>query len=172
MPIQRAVEGTQSVGLAIQNTTGQARSLAASPDMHPVSLNTTVTPQSLPSVSRLAQTPDSQRVSGSRLATPYGQTLGLQPLWNLGVTGTGVGVAVIDTGIDGALPDFASSDGRHSRVVVSAVDNPKAVNGADGYGHGTGGAGIIAGLTALRFRIPTAAPRSAGATPGPRRAVG
>jgi subtilisin family serine protease len=99
-------------------------------------------------------------------------TLGLQPLWNLGVAGTGVGVAVIDTGIDEALPDFASSDDRHSRVVVSAVDNPKAVNATDGYGHGTDVAGIIAGLTALRFRIPTAAPHSAGATPGPRQAVG
>jgi serine protease AprX len=88
---------------------------------------------------------NSQLVSGSQLRTTYDQSLGLQPLWNSGVTGTGVGVAVIDTGIDGALPDFTSSDGRHSRVIVSAVDNQQAANATDSYGHGTDVAGIIAG---------------------------
>jgi serine protease AprX len=56
-----------------------------------------------------------------------------------------VGVAVIDTGIDGALPDFASANDGHSRVIVSAVDNPHATTADDGYGHGTDVAGIIAG---------------------------
>ena len=54
-------------------------------------------------------------------------------------------MAVIDTGIDGALPDFASADGKHSRVIVSAVDNPNATTATDSYGHGTDVAGIIAG---------------------------
>lgn len=131
-------------GLAIRTTAEQARALAGNPDVHAVSLNTTVTPQSL-TPGRLPMMPGSQGVSGDQLQTTYAKTLGVTPLWKFGVTGTGVGVAVIDTGIDGALPDFSSAGGSHSRVIVSAVDNPQATTAADGYGHGTDVAGIIAG---------------------------
>ena len=61
-------------------------------------------------------------------------------------TGKGVGVAVVDTGIAGELPDF-----RHgafdstSRVVASAVTNPCATDATDNFGHGTHVAGLIAG---------------------------
>lgn len=58
--------------------------------------------------------------------------------------GQGVGVAVIDTGIAGDLPDFQDDDGQ-SRVVASAVVDPGATNAGDGYGHGTAVAGMIAG---------------------------
>jgi len=51
---------------------------------------------------------------------------------------------VIDTGLDGRLPDFAAADGS-SRVVASAVTNPDATTALDTYGHGTHVAGIIAG---------------------------
>ena len=67
------------------------------------------------------------------------------PLWKFGITGTGVGVAVVDTGVDGSLPDFASKDHGHSRVVASAVANTDATTATDSYGHGTDVAGIIAG---------------------------
>jgi serine protease AprX len=130
-------------GLAVQSTAAQARALATNPDVHAVSLNTTVTPQSLPAGGHLPMMPGSQGISGDQLQTTYNQTLGVTPLWKFGVTGTGVGVAVIDTGIDGALPDFSANG--HSRVIVSAVDNPQAANAEDGYGHGTDVAGIIAG---------------------------
>jgi serine protease AprX len=132
-------------GLAVQTTAVQARALAASADVHAVSLNTTVTPQSLPAGGRLPMMPGSQSVSSDQLQTTYGQTLGVTPLWRFGVTGTGVGVAVIDTGIDGSLPDFSSAGGSHSRVIVSAIDNAHATSATDGYGHGTDVAGIIAG---------------------------
>jgi serine protease AprX len=59
-------------------------------------------------------------------------------------TGAGVGVAVIDTGIDGTHPDFSGSNGT-SRIVASAVTNPDATNATDTFGHGTHVAGIIAG---------------------------
>ena len=59
-------------------------------------------------------------------------------------TGTGVGVAVIDTGIDGTLPDFTDAAGE-SRIVASVVTNPDAHTAQDTYGHGTHVAGIIAG---------------------------
>ena len=66
--------------------------------------------------------------------------------WDKGVTGSGVGVAVVDTGIAGGLPDFrrSSSDSR-SRVIASVVVNPNARNAGDAYGHGTHVAGLIAG---------------------------
>jgi serine protease AprX len=132
-------------GLAIRATAAQARSLASNPDVHAVSLNGTVTTQSMPFGQRLPVFHGGQSVSSAQLQTTYDQTLGVTDLWKYGVTGTGVGVAVIDTGIDGALPDFASADGKDSRVIVSAVDNPNATTATDSYGHGTDVAGIIAG---------------------------
>ena len=78
-----------------------------------------------------------------RLATSYPRSVSAQSVWS-SATGAGVGVAVIDTGIDGRLPDFRGADGR-SRVIGSAVTNPDASTALDGYGHGTHVAGIIAG---------------------------
>ncbi len=132
-------------GLAVRLTAAAASALARNPDVHAVSLNGTVTPQSLPSGGPLPAFPGSVSVAGDQVQTTYARTLGLQPLWKFGVTGTGVGVAVIDTGVNGALSDFASVDGKHSRVIVSAVDNTRASTANDGYGHGTDVAGIIAG---------------------------
>jgi len=65
--------------------------------------------------------------------------------WNE-ATGRGIGVAVVDTGIAGEMPDFRKrGDSRESRVVASAVTNPCAVDATDNYGHGTHVAGLIAG---------------------------
>jgi serine protease AprX len=126
-------------GLALSLTAAQARSLAANPDVHAVSLNTTVKSESLPFHMM------GQGLSTSQLQTTYDQTLGVLPMWQFGVTGSGVGVAVIDTGVDGQLPDFASKDHSSSRVVASAVANADATTATDSYGHGTDVAGIIAG---------------------------
>lgn len=59
------------------------------------------------------------------------------------VAGRGVGVAVLDTGIAGDLPDFVTAG--KSRVIASAVTNPCARNADDQVGHGTHVAGLIAG---------------------------
>jgi serine protease AprX len=79
------------------------------------------------------------------------------------LTGRGVGVAVIDTGVDGALPDFQVSRYNHrSRVSTSVVVNPDATDADDHYGHGTHVAGIIAGDSTnrrgLRHRYVGVAP--------------
>jgi subtilisin family serine protease len=58
-------------------------------------------------------------------------------------SGRGVGVAVLDTGIAGDLPDFVTAG--KSRVIASAVTNPCARNANDQVGHGTHVAGLIAG---------------------------
>jgi serine protease AprX len=114
----------------------RARWLAASPGVHSVSLNSVVKSQSLlPIPSWLL----------NNLQNTYNQTLNLVPAYTHGYTGAGIGVAVIDTGVDGALPDFQSSNGTGSRVVETAVTDPNATSASDLYGHGTDVAGIIAG---------------------------
>jgi serine protease AprX len=77
------------------------------------------------------------------LATSYPGSVLAPQAWET-ATGSGVGVAVIDTGIDGTLPDFTDAKG-DSRIVASVVTNPNATTARDTYGHGTHVAGIIAG---------------------------
>src|SRR3954452_15732339 len=85
-------------------------------------------------------------VDPSRLATSYPGSVRADKAWAMGDTGKGVGVAVIDTGIAGNLPDFqVSRSDSTSRVVASAVVNPGATRAGDSYGHGTHVAGLIAG---------------------------
>jgi serine protease AprX len=65
--------------------------------------------------------------------------------WGLGLDGTGVGVAVIDSGIH-VVADLNGNSGKGSRVVASF----DTIGGGpdDQYGHGTHVAGIIAGNAA------------------------
>jgi serine protease AprX len=84
-----------------------------------------------------------EAVDVSKLATAYPAAVRAPKAWPA-ATGQGVGVAVIDTGVDGGLPDFQGSDGA-SRVVASVVTDPDATTANDTYGHGTHVAGIIAG---------------------------
>jgi serine protease AprX len=122
--------------LAVKLTAERARWLASNPDVHSVSLNTVVKSQSLlPIASSLT----------NNLQTTYDSTLNVLSAWRAGYTGAGVGVAVIDTGIDGDLPDFQSRTGSGSRVVEAAITDPNATTPNDLYGHGTDVAGIIAG---------------------------
>jgi serine protease AprX len=84
-----------------------------------------------------------QACDANGLATAYPGSVSAPTAWRA-ATGKDVGVAVIDTGIDGRLPDFSAADGT-TRVVASAVTNPDATTALDTYGHGTHVAGIIAG---------------------------
>lgn len=84
--------------------------------------------------------------SATNLGTNYDAAIQAPQAWSMGASGTGVGVAVVDTGIAGGLPDFQVSPGNPaSRVIASAVVNPDASGPGDTYGHGTHVAGIIAG---------------------------
>lgn len=86
--------------------------------------------------------------------TSFLQSTRTQKLWNdtnPAGGGNGVGVAVIDTGISGGLPDFrTSSTDPSSRVIASVVTNPDATTEDDTFGHGTHVAGLIAGNGSLR----------------------
>jgi serine protease AprX len=91
----------------------------------------------------------------ANLATTFPWSTGAPTSWYYNATGAGVGVAVIDSGVDGNLPDFNTYSGYGgtgnpgapptSRVVETAVANPGASDATDPIGHGTMVAGIIAG---------------------------
>jgi serine protease AprX len=122
-------------GFSARLTAGAARRLAASPLVHAVSLNATL---------KQSDYSDSG-LSPWALNTTFNQSVRAPRLWRH-TTGNGIGVAVIDTGISGALPDFRNSQSdASSRVVASAVIDPTATSADDSYGHGTAVAGLIAG---------------------------
>jgi serine protease AprX len=120
-------------GLSARLAAGAARRLASSPLVHAVSLNAAIRDTTL------------SNPTPWTLATSFDQSTGASRLWYR-TTGAGIGVAVIDTGIDGDLPDFQTAQGSStSRVVASAVIDPNTTTAEDTYGHGTAVAGLVAG---------------------------
>jgi serine protease AprX len=113
-----------------------AAELAHRPEIRAISPNGAIEPKAM----------------GDGLATNYNHSIQAPHLWNnYRGTGRGVGVAVVDTGIAGDLPDFrVSATDKRSRVIGSAVVNPDATTADDTYGHGTHVAGIIAGDSTAR----------------------
>jgi serine protease AprX len=129
-------------GLAVRMRAGAAERLAVRAGVRAVSLNAPVEPQT---------------ITSRNLVPTYPASMGAKDSWGVyGVTGKGVGVAVIDTGIAGDLVDFrTSATDPTSRVVQTAVTNPYATDAKDGYGHGTHVAGIIAGNSTTRTTTST-----------------
>src|SRR5271157_4794842 len=85
--------------------------------------------------------------------------------WSAGWTGTGVGVAVIDSGVDPSSgADLSSSNGA-GRVVYSTSLVPLNLSVLDAYGHGTHVAGIIAGNGASSMAGNTSTPIYKGVAP-------
>jgi serine protease AprX len=84
-------------------------------------------------------------ITSANLLTTYPFDLGAPEAWsgsaswdNSRLTGSKVSVAVIDSGIDATHPDLAGH-------VVAVNVNANTATAADGYGHGTHVAGVIAG---------------------------
>ncbi len=117
-------------GLAADMSAAEARTLNGKAGVKAVSPNSPVKPTG---------------IDAWNLQTSYPFAANAPSAWNYsGATGRGVGVAVIDTGIAGDLPDFKGTDGR-SRVIATATTNPAATTARDLMGHGTHVAGILAG---------------------------
>lgn len=98
------------------------------------------------SLQTLAANPRVAYISPNRKTSSFlditTQTVKANELWTSGWDGSGVGIAVIDSGV--ALKrDLATADGTRSRVVFSESFVP-GEDASDQYGHGTHVAGIVA----------------------------
>ena len=95
-------------------------------------------------VARLAKEPRVTYVSPDRAITSFlditTQAVGANQLWASGWDGTGVGVAVIDSGV-ARKADLSAADGT-SRIVYSESFVP-GQDASDQFGHGTHVAGIV-----------------------------
>jgi serine protease AprX len=148
-------------GLGVRAAPWAAARLARMAGVRAVTANAAMRPAAAGSVGRWGAW------DPAALSTAFVQSTRADKVWTeprSGATGTGVAVAVIDTGIAGDLPDFRQGDSPGSRVIASAVTNPDATTAGDGYGHGTHVAGLIAGnsraLPTSRCRTSTARPTS------------
>jgi subtilisin family serine protease len=110
--------------------------------------------------------------------TPH--DVGADALWAEGVTGSGVRIAILDTGLDRAHPDLDDLDFRHWSAPLSAAKlvDARDFNGGgcnpmltDGHGHGTHVAGIATG-TGEGTPLADDDGRHAGIAPGAELAVG
>ena len=74
-------------------------------------------------------------------------TIGADFAWRTGQLGTGIGVAVIDSGIEDTVGDLRGGgrDQKDSRIVYGETFINGAKEWKDDYGHGTHIAGVIAG---------------------------
>ncbi|HTU46147.1 MAG TPA: S8 family peptidase [Bryobacteraceae bacterium] len=116
------------------------------------------------SLQELAQDPDVVYISLDRKVRSHldlsAAAINAAVAWSSNYTGAGIGVAVIDSGINRQIQDLGNANGQtdplHSRVIyaenflVAATNpdgnpNPARYQTNDGYGHGTHVAGIIAG---------------------------
>ncbi|WP_428033786.1 S8 family serine peptidase [Amphritea sp.] len=70
-------------------------------------------------------------------------SINVPPLWSQGITGDGIVVAVIDSGVDGEHPDLAGKfrGGSHDWLDMHS----SSTTPIDGFGHGTNVTGLILG---------------------------
>lgn len=120
-------------GFAVKLPAKQAKALKAAKGVLNVTLNSKVRSTSF---------------SPELLATNFPKTTGADQAWAAGITGKGVGVAIIDSGINGDIADFKNADG--SSRVTNVISNPGATAAGDPVGHGTHVAGIVGGNSAFR----------------------
>src|SRR5207247_9549424 len=124
-------------GLGAALRAGAAKQRAGDPSVRSVSLNARIKAQAVHPRRRRGASVAST-VDSTNLATAYPVAGHADKAWAAGFTGAGVGVAVLDTGIQGDLPDFrVSQRDPTSRVIATAVAHPGASTSGASIGHGT-----------------------------------
>ena len=97
-------------------------------------------------IPQLEQDPNVKYVSPDRPTSKFlditTATVNANIAWNMALDGTGIGVAIIDSGIY-AHADLSTSSGGGSRIVYSQSFVP-GLDASDQFGHGTHVAGIVA----------------------------
>ena len=133
-PPKRKVDGDRAVQAVVLRAAGrEARPRARRQGHQPASRSSTASPSSCPpsrrrcsrsertsSGSRSTRRVHSTGLDASQLATSYPKTTRADKLWQRGITGRGVGVAVIDTGVAGDLPDFKGAAGARASSPTSS----------------------------------------------------
>ncbi|NWG21381.1 MAG: S8 family peptidase [Chloroflexi bacterium] len=84
-------------------------------------------------------------VSSDYLATAFPYAVEAHSVWFSGATGAGIGVGVVDSGIDTTRPDWCGPNGTSRLVARQVFGSGASAKVTDLYGHGTHVAGIIAG---------------------------
>jgi serine protease AprX len=109
-------------------------------------------------IAALAHNPNVAYISPDRDVSPTldyaSSTIGAQTAFSYGWTGSGVGVAIIDSGIQTENDLLYPGSHPTTRIVYSQSFVPKAPNTNDQYGHGTHVAGIVAGNGAASTGAP------------------
>jgi membrane-anchored mycosin MYCP len=142
-PAAQAWWRTVKRGLVAGVVGGLVMLLSAAPAM----ADTTAVPQ-LPTTGQGCVNPPSGMYAGIPWAQ---QRLALQRVWPM-TTGTGVVVAVVDTGVDARTPQLAG------RVLAGQDLTARGPGNNDCYGHGTFVAGIIAAAEASGTKFAGVAP--------------
>src|SRR4051794_11084071 len=141
-------------GYGVRMSAGAALRLAHTPGVFAVSLNAAVKPSAAGGIDCNGRSVSWLATDSCSVSTSFLQSTRVDKLWSQADPvggGKGVGVAVLDTGISGGLPDFrTSASDSSSRVIASVRTNPGATTDEDLYGHGTHVAGLIAGNGSLR----------------------
>lgn len=132
-------------GVAARIPVGAASEIAGHPGVRAVTPDSRV---------RVAETSADAGVNPSTINSVFAREVNADKMWGLGYDGTGVTVALIDTGVNSSVRDLSDRlvtgfpDPAGTGALVDCVDFSGERSCNDTYGHGTFVAGLIAGTGA------------------------